>query len=51
MADNGGERNWRIGTRWAAEPAFALALEASRGETDADPDPTTAATLRASFRW
>ena len=51
MAGNGGERNWRIGTRWAAEPAFALALEASRGETDADPDPTTAATIRASLRW
>ena len=51
MAGNGGERNWRIGTRWNAEPAFALALEASRGETDADPDPTTAATIRASLRW
>ena len=49
MADNGGGRTWRIGTRWAAEPAFALALEASRGETDADP--TTAATIRASLRW
>ena len=51
MAGNGGERNWRIGTSWAAEPAFALALEASRGETDADPHPTTAATIRASLRW
>ena len=51
MAGDGTGRTYRIGTRWAAEPAFALALEASRGETDADPHPTTAATIRVSLRW
>ena len=51
MAGDGAVRTWRIGTRWIAEPAFALDLEASHGRTHGDPDPTTAATLRASLRW
>ncbi len=51
MAGSAAARTWRIGTRWTGEPAFIFALEASRGERDADPDPATAVTLRASLRW
>ena len=51
MAGDGAGHTYRIGTRWAAEPTFALALEASHGEADGETEPTTAATLRAAFRW
>ena len=50
-AGDGAAHTWRIGARWSARPAVALLLEARRGETDADPDPTTAATIRASLKW
>ena len=51
LAGDGAGHTYRIGTRWAAEPAFGLALEASHGEADGDAEPTTAATLRAALRW
>ena len=51
MAGDGAGHTYRIGARWSAEPAFALALETSHGEADRGAEPTTAATLRASFRW
>ena len=51
MAGDGAVRTYRIGTRWAAEPAFALALETRHREAHRDAEPATAATLRASFRW
>ena len=47
----GGARTLRIGARWNAAPAFALALEASRGAADGDGEPATAAALRAAYRW
>ena len=51
MAGDGAGRTWRIGARWAAEPAFALALEARHGRADGDTGPTAATVLRASLRW
>ncbi len=51
MAEDGAAHTWRSGARWSAEPAFAIALEASHAEADAGSDPTTAATLRAALRW
>ncbi|MDE0030248.1 MAG: hypothetical protein OXU42_12705 [Deltaproteobacteria bacterium] len=51
MAGNGAARTYRIGTRWTAQPAFALALEARHGRADGDTEPAVAALLRASFRW
>jgi len=51
VAGDGAGHTYRIGTRWAAEPAFGLALEARHGEADGDAEPTTAATLRTALRW
>ena len=51
VAGDGAGHTYRVGARWAAEPAFGLALEASRGEADGEQEPTTAATLRAALRW
>ena len=51
MTGDGAGHTCRIGTRWSAEPAFALALEASHGEAGGEIEPTTVATLRAALRW
>lgn len=49
MTGDGAGHTCRIGTRWSAEPAFALALEASHGEAGGEIEPTTVATLRAAL--
>ncbi len=51
MAGNGDKRDWSLGARWNALPAFRLALETSHGEVDGDVEPTTAAMLRMIYRW
>ena len=51
MASGAAERTYRIGARWTAEPAFALALETRHGRAHGDTDPAATTVLRASFRW
>ena len=49
-AGDGDERNWRIGARWNARPAFGLAFETSLGDEDGDAQ-SPVATLSAEYRW
>ena len=51
IAGDGARRTCRIGARWNVRPAFGLTLEASRGGGDEDTGATTAAALRAAYRW
>ena len=51
IAGDGARRTCRIGARWNVRPAFGLTLEASRGAGDEDTGATTAAAVRAAYRW
>ena len=45
------DRTWRLGARWRDAPAFGMALEFSHRQGDEVEEHTSAATLRATFRW